>query len=204
MPLIKTSRKFGKQPDLEVSKQAGRNITGFTGNPDLSDPPVKPADLTVLKKTFDDAIIAADKGGALAHAKKEAARAALIDALNKNASYVDINCDEDMAILVSSGYEAASTNRSQSVLQPPSVVAAEYGQAGEVRLRVRGDAHRRAIQGRIKAVGGEFGPVLTFRSSREILFRGLTAGTTYVMQLCGLGGSTGQSDWSNPVEKMAL
>ena len=37
-----------------------------------------------------------------------------------------------------------------------------------------------------------------------ILFDGLKAGTTYVMQLMGLGGSTGQSDWSDPVEKMAV
>jgi hypothetical protein len=38
----------------------------------------------------------------------------------------------------------------------------------------------------------------------EVLFNGLTAGTTYVMQLCGIGGSTGKSDWSDPVSKIAL
>jgi hypothetical protein len=32
----------------------------------------------------------------------------------------------------------------------------------------------------------------------------LAAGTTYVMQLCGLGGSSGQSDWSEPVTKVAV
>ena len=58
---------------------------------------------------------------------------------------------------------------------------------------------------RIKsASGGEFGPVITFKNSRNILFKGLTAGTTYVMQLCGLGGSTGQSDWGAPVKKIAV
>ena len=52
-------------------------------------------------------------------------------------------------------------------------------------------------------MGGEFGPVITFENTREIVFKGLAAGTTYIMQLCGLGGSTGQSDWSEPVTKVA-
>ena len=53
-------------------------------------------------------------------------------------------------------------------------------------------------------MGGEFGPIITFPTAREILFKGLVAGTTSVMQLCGLGGSTGQSDWSAPVTKVAV
>jgi hypothetical protein len=204
MPLIRTSRSYGRLPDLDVSAFAGGVIAGLTGNADLADPPVKATALTTLKKTFDDAIIAAADGGTLATAQKDAARAALVTALNKDASYVDINCDEDMTILLSSGYQAVSTNRAQTVLNPPEVTRAEYGQTGEIKLRVKGDANRKAIQGRVKAVGGEFGPVVSFKNSRAILFQGLQAGTTYVMQLCGLGGSTGQSDWSEPVTKIAL
>jgi hypothetical protein len=190
--------------DLDVSKFTGGVINHLTGNETLDDPPVAPADLSKLKKTFDDAIIAAATGGTLATAEKDAARAAVIAALNKNASYVDIHADEDLTILLSSGYEAVSTNRVQAVLDAPVVTSADYGQTGEIKLRVKGDPNRRAVLGRVKAVGGEFGPVLTFRNSREILFKGLAAGTTYVMQLCGLGGSSGQSDWSEPVTKVAV
>ena len=204
MPLIRTSRSYGRFPDLDVSAFTGGVIVGLTGNADLADPPVKPTALATLKKTFDDAIIAAAEGGILATAQKDAARAALVTALNKDASYVDINCDEDLTILLSSGYEAVSTNRAQTVLNAPEVTAAEYGQAGEIRLRVKGDANRKAVLGRCKTMDGDWGAVLTFKNSRTILFDGLKAGTTYVMQLCGLGGSTGQSDWSEPVSKMAL
>ena len=42
-----------------------------------------------------------------------------------------------------------------------------------------------------------------FKNSRSILFKGLTAGVTYVPELCAIGGSTGQSDWSEPASKMA-
>jgi hypothetical protein len=204
MPNIRTSRSYGKFPDLDVSAFTGGVIVGLTGNEDLADPPVKPTALATLKKTFDDAIIAAADGGTLATAQKEAARAALVTALNKDASYVDINCDEDLTILLSAGYEAVSTNRAQTVLNPPEVTRAEYAQAGEIRLRVKGDSNRKAVLGRCKTMDGDWGPVLTFKNSRTILFDGLKAGTTYVMQLCGLGGSTGQSDWSEPVSKMAL
>ena len=98
-----------------------------------------------------------------------------------------------------------STNRAQSVLAAPEIIAVEYGQTGEIKVRVKGDPNRRAIQGRIKnAAGGEFGPLITFKSSKEIIFDSLTSGVTYVMQLIGLGGSTGLSDWSEPVSKIAL
>ncbi len=205
MPQIRTSRLFARLPDLDVSKFAGKVITGLTGNADLNDPPVIPVDLTALKKTFDDAVVAAAAGGPLLTAQKDAARAALVTALNKDASYVDINCDEDLTILLSSGYQPVSTNRAQVVLDAPEIIEASYGQAGEIKLRVTGDPNRKAIQGRIKPItGGDFGPVITFENSRNILFKGLTAGTTYVMQLCGLGGSTGQSDWSAPVNKIAV
>src|ERR1700694_1888876 len=105
MPSIRTSRFFGRLPDLDVSKTAGKVVTGLTGNPDLNTPPVTPVALGTLKKTFDDAIVAAASGGSLKNAQKEAARAALVTALNKDASYVDINCDDDLTILLSSGFE---------------------------------------------------------------------------------------------------
>lgn len=204
MPRIRTSRLYGRASDLDLSKAAGKVVTGLTGNPDLNQPPVLPVDLLALKKTFDDSIIKADKGGSLATAQKDAARAALFSAMNKDASYVDINCDEDLTILLSSGYEPVSTNRTQTVLGAPEVIAVEYGQSGEIKVRVKGDPNRRVIQGRIKSVGGEYGPVISFKSSRRIVFDSLIAGTTYVMQLCGLGGLTGQSDWSEPVTKTAV
>jgi len=205
MGAIRTIRSYTKLPDTDLSKFAGATIVGLKGNPALPTPPVDVGALGTLKGAFDDAIVKANKGGSLATAMKDAARAGLVAALDKNASYVDINCEEDMTILLSAGYQAVSTNRVQTVLNPPVIMAVDYGQTGELKLRIKGDAHRKGIQGRIKDVKGtEFGPTITFRNSKSILFKGLAAGTTYVMELCGIGGSTGQSDWSEPVSKIAL
>jgi len=203
MSSIRTNRKYNKLSDTELSRFVGKTIIGLTGSKDLPDPPAAPPELTLQKTAFDTAIANASKGGSLATAIKDAARAVMVSSLDRNASYVDINCQEDLTILLSSGYEAVSTNRSRQVLAAPVIVAVQNGQAGQLRLRVAGDPNRRAIQGRIKPVGSaEFGPVITFEGSRGIIFDALSASVSYVMQLIGIGGSTGQSDWSESVTKM--
>ena len=206
MASIRTSRIYSRYPDTDVSRFSGGVITGLTGNPILDKPPVSPADLTIMKQTFDDAMIAANKGGQLATAMKNAARVALITALDKDASYVDINCKDDITILLSSGYEAVNTNRAQRVLEAPQILAIEHGQTGELKARIKPDANSKTFVGRIKedVTGSEFGPNISFASSKKILFKGLKSGVTYVIELCGIGGSTGQSDWSEPATKMAL
>ncbi len=204
MPTYRTNRDFSRLPDVDLSSFTGGVVTGLTGNPKLPDPPVTPADLETNKEGFDNSIVAANSGGKLQTALKDAARAVLIAALNKEASYVDIKSDDDLAVLLSSGFQPVSLNRSRSVLEPPQVVGSTSPQTGQIKLLVKGDRNRRALQGRVKPLDGEFGPVITFKTSRDILFAGLTAGTTYVMQLLGIGGSTGQSDWSEPVTKIAV
>ena len=204
MGKVRTGRSYTKLPDLDVSAFAGGVIAGLTGNASFPKPPVAPADLGTLKSAFDEAIIAAAEGGTLQTAQKDAARAALITALNKDAAFVDINCNEELATLLSSGYEPVNSNHTRVTLEAPVIISAMNGpQSGEIKLRVKGDPHRRAIQGRIKSTGGEFGPVITFKGTRDIIFDGLAAGTTYVMQLVGIGGNTGQSDWSDPVTRVA-
>jgi hypothetical protein len=123
MPALRTSRVYSKLPDAQLSEFTGGTIAGFTTNPALPTPPVLPAGLTTLKTAFDNAIVAASGGGAMATATKNAARVALQAALDKNASYVDINCDDDLTVLLSSGYQQVSTNRVQTVLDPPQVIA---------------------------------------------------------------------------------
>lgn len=105
---------------------------------------------------------------------------------------------------VKSRQPQVSTNRAQTVLNPPQILAVGNGQSSELKARVRADANSKSFQGRIKAAGGsEFGPTISFKNSRSILFKGLTAGMTYVFELCAIDGSLGQSDWSEPATKMA-
>ncbi len=161
--------------------------------------PTPASELESLKGSLDAAIIAANNNGKLKTAQKNVARAALIDGLDKDASYVDIICNGDERIIMQAGFEAVSANRAQTMLSAPQLLAVDPLQAGQLKVRIRAARNTKSIVGQIKKVNDPaFGPSVTFASSRDIIFRGLTAGATYVIQLMGIGGSTGQSDWSNP------
>ena len=43
-----------------------------------------------------------------------------------------------------------------------------------------------------------------FTHSRAVIVTGLTPGKTYTFQVRAMGGSTGASDWSNPVSHLSL
>ncbi|MBA3961752.1 MAG: hypothetical protein H0X40_07615 [Chthoniobacterales bacterium] len=150
-----------------------------------------------------DLIIFGTKAGRLKTAQKNAAGAAVVDALDKDASFTDIISNGGPSIIMQIGYEPVSTNRAQNMLNPPEVVAIETPQAAQLKLRVRSDRNTKSFVGRIKkATDGDYGPTVSFASSRKVIFTGLLGGVTYVMQLMVIGGTTGQSDWSDPVQGM--
>ncbi len=59
-------------------------------------------------------------------------------------------------------------------------------------------------EGRIKGPTGDWLPNVFTGDSQHITFNGLTPGTNYTAQVRALGGSTGQSDWSDPSSHMAM
>jgi hypothetical protein len=58
--------------------------------------------------------------------------------------------------------------------------------------------------GRIKGHSGDWMPSIFDGDSQHITFNGLKAGETYTAQVRALGGSTGQSDWSDPTTHMSM
>ena len=194
---IRVSLGFVEFSDGNLSPFAGGVIDELTEHAgSFTALPVSVAGLTTLKSAFDQAMIDMVDAGPSATAAKNAARAALIDGLRKDALYVEIEANNDLALLLSSGYQAASTNRARSPLQQVEVTSVYPAQSGELKVQVKTQRNVKAYEGRIKAAGSEFGPSISFASSRAILFKGLTAGVNYTLQLCAIGGTTGRSDWS--------
>ncbi len=202
---IRTYKNFSALTPIGVYNQLGLVIDGMTGNASYPTPPVLVADMTTQQTTLNNAILTAQTGGPEDKALRDNVVQDTITMLRKNASYVDIHCNGDMAILLSSGFQPVSTNRAQSELNAPEILTVDYGQTGELRPRVKGQANVKSFVGRIKeANGSEFGPNISFASSKVILFDGLKAGVTYIFQLMAIGGSNGRSDWSEPASKMAV
>ena len=167
-------------------------------------PPVGVTELGVLRERFHDAIAAALEGGKQATAVKNAAREALLNALRRDAAYVQTIASQDLALLLSSGFQAASTNRAQAPLVKPVIVRIENEASTTLTVRLNPVANARAYEGRISTGTGTWQAAGTFLQARRVLLANLTPGTTYTVQFRAVGGSTGFSDWSDPVSHMAM
>jgi hypothetical protein len=205
MPQYRVSLAFAQLPDVALDDFAGGVIAGMnTSAVAFPDPPVAVADLTLLKKALENTIAAAVQGGSSATAAKNNAYDALVTALRKDANYVEINCNNDLATLLSSGYQAASTNRAQSEIAKVQIIGIDHDISGQLKVRIQPVPNSKGFDGRIKFGNGDYGPEQSFASSKAIIFKNLTPGTTYTIQVRAVGGSTGLGDWSDPVSHMAM
>ena len=200
---------FTSTPDPALDEFAGTVITGLTGNTAFPNLPVSLADLQLQLTAFSDALIAHTQGGTTATAAKNAARSVLVDSLRLNALYVQTKCNNHLDTLLSSGYQAASTNHAQTTLTQPVIQDLINGNSGELVARVKPVANARAYEARYALVGtgGTPGPWQSgglFTSTRNLTLTGLTPGTTYTVEIRAIGGTTGYSDWSNAVSRMSL
>jgi hypothetical protein len=203
MPTYRVSLGFAQMPDTALDDFAGAVITGLTGNAAFPAPLVTVAELTTLKTAFEQALANAAQGGTAATAAKNSARDALVAALRKDANYVEMISDQNLSTLLTSGYESTSTNRQQTILEKVQITGIENPQSGQLKARINPVPNARGFDGRIKTGAGDWGPIQSFANSKSIVFKDLTPGTVYTIEIRGVGGSTGTGDWSDPVSHMA-
>ena len=108
------------------------------------------------------------------------------------------------ATLLSSGFQAMSTNRAQTPLDKPTSLVIDNGGSGQLVASVDPVKNTSLYEGRVKGSTGDWLPSVFTGDSQHIEFNGLTPGQNYTIQVRALGGSTGQSDWSDPSTHMAM
>ncbi len=111
---------------------------------------------------------------------------------------------EDLTTLLSSGFEAVNTNRAQIPLPKPVIDRVENPQSTQLALRLTPVPTARAYEVRISYGTNGWQAAGIFTQARKIVLTDLTPGTTYTLQARAIGGSTGLSDWSDPVSHMSL
>jgi hypothetical protein len=119
-------------------------IKGLTGNAAFPAPTV---DLKTVQTSVDDlsaALAAQAQGGTAATADKNNKRAALAALLRTLKHYVEDNCGNDFAVLMSSGFQAAVRTRTRSPLANPSILDIRYGNSAELVLQVTPIAHAKS------------------------------------------------------------
>jgi hypothetical protein len=195
---------FAEYPDSNLDEFTKNIIASLTGNASFPTPPVTLADLGTLETAFANALAAAAQGGTQLTAAKNAARDALVTALRKVASYVQTIASQDVAMLLSSGFLANSTSKTQTPLDTPNIVEIDNGMSTQLVVRLQGVDNARAYEVQVKNGTGGWQPAGVFTQARGIVVGNLTPGSTYSVQARGIGGSTSYSDWSDPVSHMAM
>ena len=206
---VRVLMDFVSMPDPSLDEFTETVISNMTGNASFPTPPVTIPALQTLLTTFATALGDQAQGGTAATSAKNDARAALVDALRQIALYVQVTSNNNLTTLLTSGFQAAKTNHTQTPLDQPVIGDLINGNSGELVARVKPvtNAHAYEVRYAVLGAGGTLGPWQTgglFTSTRNMVIAGLTPGTTYAVEVRAIGGSTGYSDWSNAVTHMSL
>lgn len=206
---LKVALGFAQLPDTELNGFASGVVGKLYLQPVFTDPPVDKASVELAITKFGDAIAASLDGGPSSTAAKNNARDALIGVLKELAGYVQRVSNNDLEVLLSSGFKAASRNRTQIVLPAPVLKAIKFGQSGELLVTVFPVATARGYEAETAEAVDEttLGPWVDqgfFTSSRNMRIGGMTPGKTYVVRVRAMGGLTKKSDWSAPSSHMVV
>jgi hypothetical protein len=101
------------------------------------------------------------------------------------------------------GLQSLKVNLSTPLDQPQGLEI-DNGNSGQLVASVKPVKNANMYEGRIKASDGDWQPGVFSGDSRRIAFNALTPGKTYTAPVRALGGSTGQSDWSDPSSHMSM
>jgi hypothetical protein len=204
---IRVSYKFAKEPDTELNDTAGTVLTEMTGNATFPTPPTTAtlAMLDAANLDFTEKINKAQMGGPMATTAKNLSRQTLLGIMKKLGGYVQITAN-NMEELLSSGFEARSENHARQPLEQPTGVKVKNGTTGQLIVGIAKPVKNTNLyEGRASSDGGTtWLPSVFTGDSRHIIFEGLTPGDMYTFQVRALGGSTGQSDWSDPVSHRSM
>jgi hypothetical protein len=199
----KVSYSFVNLPDAAIGDFTDTIANGLTGNAAFPTPPLTIGLLITQKSAYLVKLAATAQGGTLATSQKNDAWGVLVGSLRQLAAYVQSVANTNLTTLLSSGFLAVSTNRAQSPLPKPVVLRLENGISGQLVARLQTGSNVRAFEAQIKNGTGGWLPAGIFMQARRIELNSLTPGSTYMVQFRAIGGSTGQSDWSDPTSHIS-
>ena len=205
--IVKTSVTFlTVDNDSQLVADTETIVTSMSGN--ASYPAAAPplAEVTSAKTDFVTAMANAADGGVTLTAIKKQKRDALTGLLRELASYVQVACKGNLAVLLSSGYPIQKPQRTPiGVLPAPSNLTVALGaRTGELDAAAAPLAGAGIYNWRVTTAAA---PNVVVQSAQTTAasntFTGLTPGVVYNIQANAVG-SAGPSDWSDPVAQMVV
>ena len=205
--IIKPSVTFiGTDSNMALISDTTTILAAMTANAAYPTPAPTLAVVQTALTAFSDAVAAAADGGKTLNAAKNAARAALAQLMHKLASYVHVTCDRDMQKLLSSGFPVQKPTRQPiGVLPAPSGLGVSTGaRSGEINTWATPVTGAGIYNWQLALASSPDTPVQTTQTTAaSTIFDGLTPGLEYSVEVNAVG-SAGPSDWTDPVNQIAL
>ena len=179
--------------------QTGRDIViAMTDNTDYPTPFPSLADVTAALDDLEAKIAAAAGRGVTAIAVRNAAWAAARSLIRQLANYVQSHCQNDLDVLLGSGFRATKTPGPIGPLPAPAAPICQQGTiSGTLRARTGRIYGASSYDWRLALASSPTVYVQTPQTGgSRYQFDGLTAGETYVVQVSAYG-TAGQSNWSD-------
>jgi hypothetical protein len=206
---VKVKTGFRKMSDPQLAISTATVINEMTGNDKFPNPDPDIKTLQTALDALNAAIAAQVQGGTAATARKHGERATVVALLEKEARYVQNNCNNDPAVVLSAGFQLIpKAARTKNPPAKPSNVTVDFGKAGELTLTAPPIPRVKVYEVRYAALGANNTPGVwtdagLFSNSQGMTIGGLTSGMTYVFQVRAFG-ATGYGDWSDPVAHVAI
>jgi hypothetical protein len=205
--VLRVSYKFAALPDPDLYEFGEKIDDKMEGNLVY---PTLPGDATLImleaaNAAFKQAMLDASMGGKMDTTGKNLDRQGVLLILRKIAGYVQITAN-NMEELLSSGFDARGATNARQPLVKPDGLTVKNGVTGQLVVKLGHPVKNSNLyEGRASIDGGVTWLASVFTGdSRHVIFDGLIAGKTYTIEVRALGGSTGQSDWSDPISHMAM
>jgi hypothetical protein len=208
-PKIRPVENYSAMPDAEVIKRVTAVYTGLNGNSNFTNLPVV---LTDFKAQIDTVTVLS--GEAMDHSKKVITEKnkqmhGLIKMMRALGLYVELNCKDDPAVFMSSGFEPLAATKTTSASLTEKIRSVDHGSvSGQIVVRLKAVAKAGSYQFRYGASANGVLPTawitLEFTSVKTpFTLSGLTPGTIYAFDARALVG-TQWTDYSDPVTLMCM
>jgi hypothetical protein len=205
--IVKPSISFlNSDNDAQLITNTSNITTALTGNASYPTPAPTLAAVTIAKNGFVTAVANAADGGLALTAIKNDKRVALVALLRQLASYVQVTCNGDMAVLLTSGFPLQKPSRTPiGVLQPPASLTVTLGARTGELVAAAAPVNGAAIYNwRVTTAAAPNAVVQTDQTTAaRTTFDNLTPGVVYNVQ-ANVVGSAGPSDWTDPISQMVV
>ena len=205
--IVKPSITFlNADSDANLVTDTGNIVASLTGNASYATPTPTLAAVTTALNAFSDAMAAAAGGGVVLTSEKNDRRAELVALMRNLASYVQVTCQGDLTVLLSSGFPIQKPQRNPvGTLPAPANLTVRLGvQSGALEAAVEPVFGASIYNWRLTTTTQ---PTVVVQSSQTTAarntFTGLTPGVTYNAEV-NVVGAAGPSNWSGPIPQMAV